>query len=162
MAAASQRRAGHDRHRPVPPRAQPVGRARGGAAGGGVPGAAAARGGDCARSAPFALYRNTRAEDGGAAHHWIGLALEGNGTTCNREAAGTRVALTYVDRETPVEQVQEVTITNAFSAQGDRRLHFGLGGYDGPVAITVGWCGAAPVSIGPLPSGRYHSIRQPR
>lgn len=113
-------------------------------------------------SGPFALYRNTRAEDGGASHHWLGLALEGNGTTCNREAAGTRVTVAYVDGGKPVEQMQEVTITNAFSAQGDRRLHFGLAAHDGPVAVSIGWCGAAPVSAGSFVPDRYHSIRQPR
>ena len=31
------------------------------------------------------------------ARHWIGLALEGDGTACNREAAGTRVSVAYVE-----------------------------------------------------------------
>jgi hypothetical protein len=111
-------------------------------------------------SGPFALYRNSRAEDGGAAHHWIGLALEGNGTACNREAAGTRASIAYTEGGQRVEQVQEVTITNAFSAQGDRRLYFGLGAHPGPVEVAVGWCGTAPAAVGTFEAGRYHRLRQ--
>ncbi|HEX6739084.1 MAG TPA: ASPIC/UnbV domain-containing protein, partial [Vicinamibacteria bacterium] len=111
-------------------------------------------------SGPFALYRNTRAEGGGAGRHWIGLALEGDGAACNREAAGSRVTIAYDQGGSRVEQVQEVTIANAFSAQGDRRLHFGLGPHPGPVEVSIGWCGSAPVSVGSLLPDRYHYIRQ--
>jgi hypothetical protein len=111
-------------------------------------------------SGPFALYRNTRAEDGRAPRHWIGLALEGDGIACNREAAGTRVKVEYVEDGRRVEQVQEVSVTNAFSAQGDRRLHFGLGGHAGPVDVAVGWCGTAPIPAGALAPDRYHRVRQ--
>jgi enediyne biosynthesis protein E4 len=111
-------------------------------------------------SGPFALYRNTRAESGRPDRHWIGLALEGDGRTCNREAAGSRVVAAHAEGGRRVEQVQEVTIANGFSAQGDRRLHFGLGAHGGPVEVRVSWCGAPAVALGSLAADRYHHIRQ--
>ena len=100
--------------------------------------------------APPSIYRNDAAPRG-----WIGLALEGNGTTCNRDAAGTRVVL----RGQP-DQVREVHVANGFAAQGDRRLHFGLGGRVGPVELEIRWCGAAEAQRLALEAGRYHEIRQ--
>jgi hypothetical protein len=111
-------------------------------------------------SGPFALYRNTRAESGRPDRHWIGLALEGDGRTCNREAAGSRVVAAHAEGGRRVEQVQEVTIANGFSAQGDRRLHFGLGAHGGAVEVSVSWCGAPAVALGSLAADRYHHIRQ--
>jgi hypothetical protein len=58
------------------------------------------------------------------------------------------------------DQVREVSVANGFAAQGDRRLHFGLGGRDGPVELEIRWCGAAEVQPLTLASGRYHAIRQ--
>jgi Na+-translocating ferredoxin:NAD+ oxidoreductase RnfD subunit len=110
----------------------------------------------------FVLYRNTRVEDGGGARHWIGLALEGDGRRCSREAAGSRVTVAYAEDGRRVEQVQEVTVTNAFSAQGDRRLHFGLGSYGGPVQVSVGWCGEPERPEGPFLPDRYHRIVERR
>lgn len=101
--------------------------------------------------APPSLYRN-EAEP----RAWIGLALEGNGRTCNRDAVGTRVLL----RGAP-DQMREVLAANGFAAQGDRRVHFGLGGRDGPVALEILWCGAAPAQRLALEAGRYHRVVQP-
>ena len=111
-------------------------------------------------SGPFELYRNTLRERAPGARHWIGLALEGDGTACNREAAGSRVSIAYVTEGERVEQVQEVTVTNAFSAQGDRRLFFGLDSYSGPVEVNVSWCGASAAPRGPLAADAYHALRQ--
>jgi hypothetical protein len=101
--------------------------------------------------APPALYRNEAAPRG-----WVGIALEGNGTTCNRDAVGTRVVL----RGTP-EQTREVLAANGFSAQGDRRLHFGLGAAAGPVQVDVFWCGSGEAQRLALAAGRYHRVGQP-
>ena len=56
--------------------------------------------------------------------------------------------------------MQEVTIANAFSAQGDRRLHFGLGAHAGPVEVRVGWCGEPERALGTFAPDRYHTLRQ--
>jgi Na+-translocating ferredoxin:NAD+ oxidoreductase RnfD subunit len=103
---------------------------------------------------PASVYRNESARKG-----WIGLALEGNGRDCNRDAIGTRVVLW--SKNLPGEQLREVHAANGFSAQGDRRLLFGLGLAEGPVEIAIHWCGGKEPQRLALASGRYHRIRQP-
>jgi hypothetical protein len=100
--------------------------------------------------APPSIYRSEAAP-----RAWVGLALEGNGTTCNRDAVGTRVLL-----RGPPDQMREVAAANGFAAQGDRRLHFGLGGRDGPVQIEIRWCGAAEAQRLTLAAERYHRVVQ--
>jgi Na+-translocating ferredoxin:NAD+ oxidoreductase RnfD subunit len=109
---------------------------------------------------PFSLYRNTLDPAGKVDAHWLGLTLEGNGATCNRDAAGSQVTIRYLEDGKDVEQMQEVSIANAFAAQGDRRLRFGLGRYSGRVDVGISWCGGAAVNVVPLAPDRYHQIRQ--
>ena len=99
------------------------------------------------------IYRN----DAGN-RSWVGLALEGNGRTCNRDAVGTRV-LASVDGLHP--QMREVHAANGFSAQSDRRLLFGLAHARGPVSMAVHWCGQPEAQRLVVEQGRYHAIRQP-
>ena len=68
--------------------------------------------------APVSIYRNDS-----MAKSWLGLDSIGNGTTCNRDAIGTKV---IIDSQTG-RQSREVRESNGFSAQGDRRLLFGFG-----------------------------------
>jgi hypothetical protein len=111
---------------------------------------------------PASLYRNTLAAraDGRGRGHWIGFALVGDGRTCNRDAAGSRVRLVYSEGGRPVEQMREITLVNGLSAQSDRRAHFGLGAAEGPLTAHVSWCGAPPVTYGPFAPGRYHRLVQ--
>ena len=88
-------------------------------------------------TAPIAMYRNTRNDRGDA--HWIGFDLRGNGTTCNRDAAGSTVTISYPENGKRVTQMREIAIQNAFAAQGDRRALFGLGNYKGEVDVEVKW-----------------------
>jgi hypothetical protein len=110
--------------------------------------------------APGALYRNTLREDG-AGRNWTGLYLAGDGVTCNRDAVGTRVVLRYEEGGRRVEQVREVLAVNGFSAQSDRRLLFGLGGYSGPLEADIHWCGR-PASRVRLTPGMYNAVSQMR
>jgi len=89
---------------------------------------------------------------------WIGLALEGNGRTCSRDAVGTRV---FASAKSSQSQMREVHAANGFSAQGDRRLLFGLGEGKGPLEMVVHWCGASEPQLYTLDSERYHRMRQP-
>ncbi|PYM17845.1 MAG: hypothetical protein DMD81_07700 [Candidatus Rokuibacteriota bacterium] len=111
--------------------------------------------------APISLYRNTL-HDGPAtaARHWIGIQLVGDGRTCNRDAAGSRITIRYDEDGKPAQQMREITIANGLSAQNDRRALFGLAGYAGPVTANISWCGAPARSYGPLAPGRYHRIAQ--
>ena len=112
--------------------------------------------------APLTLYRNTvkdRDRAAGGVHHWVGLAMRGDGEKVSREAVGTQVFLSYRRNGRSVRQMREVQIANGFSAQNDRRLLFGLGDYAGPVEIEVHWYGAETVVVRDLPLDRYHVIR---
>ena len=98
------------------------------------------------------IYRNDSTPK-----NWIGLALQGNGRECNRDAVGSQVTVTGY--RLPA-QVREVHAANGFSAQSDRRLLIGLAASQGPVRVAIRWCGAPGVQTLSLPSGRYHTIKQ--
>jgi Na+-translocating ferredoxin:NAD+ oxidoreductase RnfD subunit len=99
------------------------------------------------------IYRNDS-----VSKSWIGLALEGNGSACNRDAVGTRV---FASAEGVQRQMREVHAANGFSAQSDRRLLFGLAHAAGPVEVAIFWCGKPEPQRLAIEPGRYHRIRQP-
>lgn len=107
--------------------------------------------------APVSIYRN-RIGPEVAARGWIGLALKGDGRTCNRDAIGTRVTLEAAGDRTRPPQWREVLGANGFSAQGDRRLVFGLDQPDRQVVAHVHWCGAAQAQTFMLAPGQYHQL----
>jgi hypothetical protein len=90
---------------------------------------------------PLLLYRN-HVEPG---RHWIGFDLEG--TASNRSAIGARVEVQWGGRV----QVQEVSGGSGFSAQNQRRLHYGLGGTAHVDRVIIRW-----------PSGRQQVIDRPQ
>ncbi|MCB0647808.1 MAG: VCBS repeat-containing protein [Saprospiraceae bacterium] len=71
---------------------------------------------------PF-LYE-TKVNEG---QQWLGLTLEGNGITTNRNAVGTQITITYKEEGINRKQMREKHLANGFSAQGDGRILFGLG-----------------------------------
>jgi hypothetical protein len=89
---------------------------------------------------PALIYRNT-VRDG---HHWIAVELEGSAS--NRSAIGARVEVAWDGRR----QVQEVHGGSGFSAQNQRRLHFGLGAAGAVERLVIRW-----------PSGRTEAIDRP-
>ncbi|HXH82264.1 MAG TPA: CRTAC1 family protein [Candidatus Tectomicrobia bacterium] len=109
---------------------------------------------------PLSVYRNRRAATE-PPRHWIGFQARGNGRTCNRDAAGTRVRIAYDEAGRRVEQMREIAIVNGLSAQSDRRAHFGVGGHAGAVSVSVSWCGGPSVDLGPFAVDRYHVLAQP-
>lgn len=104
---------------------------------------------------PASLYRNDS-----ATKSWLGLDFVGNSIDCNRDAVGTRVWLRFPAGSGVSGQYREVTSTNGFSAQGDRRVLFGLGDYNGPVTVDVQWCGMEREHFAFLGINRYHRISQ--
>jgi hypothetical protein len=108
----------------------------------------------------MSLYRNTLHERAGGRRHWIGFRLVGDGRTCNRDAAGSRITITYPEAAGRAEQMREITVVNGLSAQSDRRAHFGLGAAEGPVTVRVAWCGGPAVALGTFAPDRYHVLRQ--
>jgi hypothetical protein len=90
---------------------------------------------------PLLIYTNT-VEPG---RHWIQLELEGTGS--NRSAIGARVELHWKGHM----QVQEVSGAAGFSAQNQRRLHYGLGDATAVDRAIIRW-----------PSGQQQTIEQPQ
>jgi enediyne biosynthesis protein E4 len=90
---------------------------------------------------PVLIYKNA-VEPG---RHWMQIELEGQGS--NRGAIGARVELQWKGRV----QVQEVTAASGFSAQNQRRLHYGLGDATAVERVIIRW-----------PSGQTQTIEQPQ
>jgi hypothetical protein len=106
--------------------------------------------------APPDLYRSDLREVMPDRSHFIGLTLVGDGVRTSGPALGSRVAVTTPDGT----QWSEVATLSGFSAQGDPRLHFGLGAYSGPVEVEVHWLGALPTRH-TLDPDAYHRVVQP-
>ena len=105
--------------------------------------------------ASASLYRNDT-----SSKSWLGLEFIGDATSCNRDAAGTRVWVSRSDETDATEQYREVTSANGFSAQNDRRLVFGLDNYEGTVTVDVHWCGETRQQFSNVAINRYHQLTQ--
>jgi hypothetical protein len=90
---------------------------------------------------PLLLYRNSV----GPGRHWVAFELQG--TRSNRSAIGARVELQWRGQR----QVQEVSGGSGFSAQNQRRLHFGLGETPDIERAVIRW-----------PSGDLQTIDRPK
>ena len=99
---------------------------------------------------PLLVYRN----DVAPGHDWIEFDLEGGcrpetpaSQRCsNRSAIGAQVTLHWNGQE----QLQEVSGGSGFSAQNQRRLHFGLGKRPKVEQAVIRW-----------PSGKMQTIEHP-
>ena len=84
--------------------------------------------------------------------HWIQFELEGkpastdSGQGSNRNAFGARVELHWKEHV----QAQEVSAATGFSAQNQRRVHFGLGDATSVERVVIRW-----------PSGKQRTIDRP-
>jgi hypothetical protein len=88
---------------------------------------------------PLLIYRNA-VQPG---RHWIQFELE---SEHRRSPFGARVELHWNGRK----QVQEVAAASGFSAQNQRRLHYGLGSATVVDRVVIRWS-----------SGRVHTIEKP-
>ena len=101
---------------------------------------------------PLHLYRN-HVQDG---RHWVEFDLEGSRS--NRSAIGARVEVQWG----ATRQVQEVLAASGFSAQNQRRLHFGLGTSATITKATIRWpSGQTQVLDAPAIDTR-HRVREPQ
>ena len=89
---------------------------------------------------PLLVYKNYARE----AHGWIAFELEGQAS--NRSAIGAQVRVFFGGQE----QLQEVHGGSGFSAQNQRRLHFGLGREATVERVEIRW-----------PSGTVQTIEAP-
>jgi len=101
---------------------------------------------------PLLLYKNTVSPE----NQWIEFELQG--TRSNRSAIGTRVTLSWNDKT----QVQEVSGGSGFSAQNDRRLHFGLGKDAQIRSAVIRWPSGKTQTMDSLLPGKLYKIEEPQ
>jgi hypothetical protein len=101
---------------------------------------------------PLLVYKNT-VQPG---RHWIDFELEGSAS--NRSAIGARAELHWNNQV----QVQEVSGGSGFSAQNQRRLHYGLGARTEVDRVVIRWPSGQRQTIERPPVDTVHRIREPR
>jgi len=101
---------------------------------------------------PLLVYKNTVAPE----NEWIEFELEGNKS--NRSAIGAQVALTWNDQT----QIQQVSGGSGFSAQNDRRLHFGLGRNARLKGAVIRWPSGKTQTVDSLVAGKMYKIEEPK
>ncbi len=101
---------------------------------------------------PLLMYRN-EVQPG---RHWIDFELEG--TASNRSAIGARVEVSWSGRR----QVQEVSGGSGFSAQNQRRLHYGLGTATAVDRVEIRWPSGGREAIERPAIDRLHRVREPQ
>ncbi len=107
---------------------------------------------------PPVLYRNELTD-----HNWLGLRLEGNGITTNRDAVGSKVWVRYELNGELVQQYREVRLVTGFSAMGDTRLLFGLGHIQNSIEnleIEIQWHAGGRECVKPAAINQYLEILQ--
>ena len=74
----------------------------------------------------------------GSKNPWLGIALEGDGKTINRDAMGARVTLTFKGK-TEVMIRERHSSRGSYNSADQRVLHFGLGALSCDYAVEVRW-----------------------
>jgi hypothetical protein len=101
---------------------------------------------------PLLLYKNTVAPG----NHWIEFDLKG--TSSNRSAIGANVELAWNDQK----QIQAVSGGSGFSAQNDRRLHFGLGKDVQLKGAVIRWPSGKVQTMDSLVPDKLYTIEEPQ
>jgi hypothetical protein len=101
---------------------------------------------------PLLIYKNT-VQPG---RHWIDFDLEG--TTSNRSAIGARIEVHWNGQV----QVQEISAGSGFSAQNQRRVHYGLGAMAEVDRVTIRWPSGLVQTIEKPPVDRIYTIKEPK
>ena len=100
---------------------------------------------------PVKVYRNYVKEN----HNWIQFDLEG--TNSNRSAVGTVVILHWDGKQSR----KSVTAGEAFSSQGQRPVHFGLGEMNSADKVEIRWPSGIVQVIDNPAINMEHSIKEP-
>jgi len=97
------------------------------------------------------FYKNTLAEE----TNWISFDLEG--TVSNRSAIGAYIKLYWGDENITKKRVSG---GEAFSSQGQRAVHFGIGNFTQIARAEIFWPSGAKQVIESPEINRYHSIKE--
>jgi hypothetical protein len=101
---------------------------------------------------PLLVYKNTVDPE----NSWIAFDLRGGGS--NRSAIGAQVRLSWDGQE----QLQEVSGGCGYSAQNQRRLHFGLGKAAKIDKAVIRWPSGREQTIQAPKPGQVHQVEEPR
>jgi enediyne biosynthesis protein E4 len=101
--------------------------------------------------APLLVYKTTVQSD----RHWIDFELEGSAS--NRSAIGARVEVHWNGGV----QVQEVSGGSGFSAQNQRRVHYGLGAVTQVDHVVIRWPSGRTQTIEKPPVDRIYTLKEP-
>jgi hypothetical protein len=101
---------------------------------------------------PLLVYRNTASPE----NKWIEFDL--HGTVSNHSAIGASTELDWNGQK----QVQTVSGGSGFSAQNDRRLHFGLGKNPQVEKAVIHWPSGKVQTLDSLNPDKLYSIEEPR
>jgi enediyne biosynthesis protein E4 len=101
---------------------------------------------------PLLVYKNTVPAD----REWIDFELRG--TRSNRDAVGAQVRLFWNGQE----QLQEVCGGCGYSAQNQRRLHFGVGKAPRIEKAMIRWPSGSVQTLEAPASGKVHQVEEPR
>jgi len=88
-------------------------------------------------------------------HHWIAFELEG--TTSNTSAIGANVTVRWNDRK----RTTVITGGEGFSAQNQRRAHFGLGDASSVEKVVIQWPSGTKQVLESPDVDKIHRIREP-
>lgn len=100
---------------------------------------------------PLLLYKNTVVPE----NHWITFELQG--THSNHSAIGAQVRLFWAGGQ----QLQSVQGGMGFSAQNDRRLHFGLGKYPRVEKAVIHWPSGLIQTLPAPGMDQIHHVEEP-
>jgi len=100
---------------------------------------------------PLLVYKNTVSPD----NKWIEFELEG--TKSNRSAIGAEITLFWNGQH----QVQEVSGGSGFSAQNQRRLHFGVGKNPQIEKAVIRWPSGAIQTLDKPTPDQLHQVKEP-
>ena len=98
---------------------------------------------------PLLIYRNAVA----SGRHWIQFELEATG---KRSAIGSRVEMHWNGKV----QAQEVAAASGFSAQSQRRIHYGLGTATAVDRVVIRWPSGAIQTIEHPAIDQLHKVKQ--
>jgi enediyne biosynthesis protein E4 len=101
---------------------------------------------------PLLLYKNTVSPE----NQWIEFELEG--TQSNRSAIGATVTFFWNGQK----QAQEVSGGSGFSAQNQRRLHFGLGKNPAVEKAVIRWPSGRLQTLDNLAPGQLYKVKEPQ
>lgn len=92
-------------------------------------------------------------------NHFVGIKLQGNGTSTNRDAIGARVEVILKD-STDGRLIKTLRAGEGFMSQSSKALHFGLGKHSEIDRVRVQWPGGEAEEFADLQADHHYRLVQ--